>query len=290
MEAVVKERAQTPVPLREKREKIAISDLTLVYGRQDILCRINLTVYEGEFFVVMGPSGCGKSTLLRLLSGLTEPTAGTIRIDGGLVTAPSVKRAVVFQDYSLFPWLTARENIVVAIQQAAKQRRQKMRKKELAALSEQYLALVQLGHAADKYPGQLSGGMKQRVAIARALAQQPDMLLMDEPFGALDPLTRVHLQDLLCDIWEERRQTIVFVTHDVEEAIYLADRIAVFRPGPPGEIAAVLEIPFSRPRHRKQLYLSAEFDQLREQILTIMNTALISKLEEPEMVTDSAFI
>jgi nitrate ABC transporter ATP-binding subunit len=272
------------------REKIGVTDLTLVYGQQEILRRISLTVHEGEFLVIMGPSGCGKSTLLRVLSGLTKPTEGNLRIDGEPVTAPSVERAVVFQDYSLFPWLTARENIVVSLQQAAKNRSRRMKKRELAALAEQYLALVQLGHAAGKYPGQLSGGMKQRVAIARALAQQPEILLMDEPFGALDPMTRVHLQDLLCKIWEEQRQTIVFVTHDVEEAIFLADRIVVFTPGPPGEIAAVLEIPFPRPRNRKKLFLSSEFDQLRDRILSTMNAALISKLEEPETVTASAFI
>ncbi len=287
MEAIGPKRAPSKAPVREK---IVVTDLTLVYGQQEILRRICLTVREGEFLVVMGPSGCGKSTLLRVLSGLTIPTKGQVHIDGEPVTGPSVERAVVFQDYSLFPWLTARENVTVSLQQAARHRTKKLKKKELAALAEQYLALVQLGHAADKYPGQLSGGMRQRVAIARALAQQPDILLMDEPFGALDPLTRVHLQDLLSDVWEERRQTIVFVTHDVEEAIYLADCIVVFRPGPPGEIAAVLEIPFSRPRNRKKLYLSSEFDQLRDQILTIMNAALISKLEEPETVTPSAFI
>jgi len=287
MEAVMQERVQTHGRMREK---IHVSNLTLVYGEQEILHRMNLTVHEGEFLVIMGPSGCGKSTLLRVLSGLTKPTEGEVRVDGTAVTAPSLQRAMVFQDYSLFPWLTARENIVVSLQQALKRRGQNVRIKELTALAEQYLALVQLGHAADKYPGQLSGGMKQRVAIARALAQQPDILLMDEPFGALDPMTRVHLQDLLCDIWAERRQTIVFVTHDVEEAIYLADRIAVFRPGPPGEIAAVLTMPFARPRNRKKLYLSAEYEQIRDHILTMMNTALISKLEEPQTVTASAFI
>jgi nitrate ABC transporter ATP-binding subunit len=267
---------------RLSREKILASNLTFTYGQQDILRDISLAVREGEFLVVMGPSGCGKSTLLRLFSGLSRPHKGNLLIDGQPVTGPSIDRAIVFQDYSLFPWLTARENIVVSLKQVVRHAR---KKRELAALAEEYLELVQLGHAADQYPGQLSGGMKQRVAIARALSQQPDILLMDEPFGALDPMTRVHLQDLLCRIWEERRQTIVFVTHDVEEAIYLADRIVLFTPGPPGEIAAVLDIPFPRPRNRKKLYLTSEFGKLRDQLLSMMNEALFSKLEEPPSVS-----
>lgn len=226
MEAIGPKRAPSKAPVREK---IVVTDLTLVYGQQEILRRICLTVREGEFLVVMGPSGCGKSTLLRVLSGLTIPTKGQVHIDGEPVTGPSVERAVVFQDYSLFPWLTARENVTVSLQQAARHRTKKLKKKELAALAEQYLALVQLGHAADKYPGQLSGGMRQRVAIARALANDPSVILADEPTGALDTKTGAEIMELLQRL-HGAGNTIIVVTHDPEVAAH-AERIIHIRDG-----------------------------------------------------------
>lgn len=226
MEAIGPKRAPSKAPVREK---IVVTDLTLVYGQQEILRRICLTVREGEFLVVMGPSGCGKSTLLRVLSGLTIPTKGQVHIDGEPVTGPSVERAVVFQDYSLFPWLTARENVTVSLQQAARHRTKKLKKKELAALAEQYLALVQLGHAADKYPGQLSGGMRQRVAIARALTMNPAVLLADEPTGNLDTKSSEEIMELFVNINAEG-STVILVTHEPDIAAY-ARRIIRFADG-----------------------------------------------------------
>ncbi|MDI3257693.1 MAG: ABC transporter ATP-binding protein [Kyrpidia sp.] len=259
--------------------KIKVEQVSFEYSGRQILRGMDLTIAPGEFVVLMGPSGCGKSTFLRLVSGLDIPHQGRIRIDEKTVTGPSPERAVVFQDYSLFPWLTARENIVIALRQRFPGRKGK----ELRELADHYLELVQLGRAGHLYPGQLSGGMRQRIAIARALAVGTDVLLMDEPFGALDPLTRVHLQDLLLRIVEDRDVTILFVTHDVDEALYLADRVVVFSPGPPSEIADVLELPFPRPRNRKQLAERMEYNVLRDRILTMMNRGLLSKLEEEGM-------
>lgn len=264
----------------ERKVKIEVDSVSFAYSGQTILNQVSLQVREGEFTVLMGPSGCGKSTLLRLISGLAAPQQGTIKIqDSGQRKGQEAIHGMVFQDYSLFPWLSAGENVVLALKQITKGS-----KKELRHLAEQYLRLVNLEHAYNKYPGQLSGGMKQRVAIARALALSADLLLFDEPFGALDPITRLQLQDLILKLWQDQRKTALFVTHDVEEALYLADRIVLFTPGPGSVISQVVEVPFPRPRNRKKLTESAAFIELREQLLNHMNRALLDRLEGPHLM------
>ncbi|WP_042346308.1 ABC transporter ATP-binding protein [Bacillus massiliigorillae] len=262
---------------KESNRKIEAKSITFGYDDVTILNSIDLEVKEGEFLVLMGPSGCGKSTFLRLMAGLDEPKSGEIIIDGKTLTNQQPDCGVVFQDYSLFPWLTAEDNIVLALKQKVKNTKSK---KELRHIASEYLGLVQLGQAVKKYPGQMSGGMKQRAAIARALSFGSDLLLMDEPFGALDPVTRVHLQNLLLQISRDQQRTIVFVTHDADEAIYLADRIIMFSLGAEGAITTSVDVPFKKPRNRKLLFESKEFMRFRDYILTVMNRGLLDNLEE----------
>lgn len=252
MEAVVKERAQTPVPLREKREKIAISDLTLVYGRQDILCRINLTVYEGEFFVVMGPSGCGKSTLLRLIGGLERPTGGTLTIDGEPVNGLHPDVRIMFQDARLLPWRKVIDNVALGLPK-------EKREQAVSALRQ-----VGLLDRANEWPDVLSGGQKQRVALARALASRLRVLLLDEPLGALDALTRIEMQQLIETLWQAHRFTTILITHDVEEAVAMADRVILIEDG---RVAAEWEVPFPRPRQRGQAAFAALTAQVLKRVL-----------------------
>lgn len=257
--------------------KISVQSVFFHYGETEILKDINLEIKEGEFIVLMGPSGSGKSTFLRLLTGLSMPSSGDIIVNTEKLHDTNNDLAVVFQDYSLFPWLTVQENVVLALKQKLKKTKTK---KELQQLAEEYLNLVQLGHAVKKYPGELSGGMRQRAAIARALSLGTDIILMDEPFGALDPITRIQLQDLVLNINRDQKRTIVFVTHDAEEAILLADRVVMFSPGPPGTIVSVIDIPFSKRRNRKELLESVEFIQFRDEILAIMNKGVLEKLNQ----------
>lgn len=263
------------------KKKIEVKSVSFGYQGTEILKEIQLNVKEGEFLVLMGPSGCGKSTLLRLMAGLEIPNKGEILVNGILSTEEVPDCSVVFQDYSLFPWLSAEENIVLALKQKLKE---KKTKKELHQIAQEYLGLVQLNHAVNKYPGQMSGGMKQRAAIARALAFGSDLMFMDEPFGALDPLTRIHLQDLLLQINYDKKRTIVFVTHDADEAIYLADRIVMFSLGADGAITTSVDVPFKKPRNRKKLFNSNEYTGFREHILKIMNKGLLDNLDEQESV------
>lgn len=263
------------------KKKIQAKSVCFGYQGAEILKNIDLDVKEGEFLVLMGPSGCGKSTFLRLMAGLEQPNNGEIIINGVSSTQGVPDCGVVFQDYSLFPWLSAEENIVLALKQKLKG---KKTKKELQHIAEEYLGLVQLSHAIKKYPGQMSGGMKQRAAIARALAFGSDLMLMDEPFGALDPVTRIHLQDLLLQISQDQNRTIVFVTHDADEAIYLADRIVMFSLGSEGAVTTSVDVPFKKPRNRKKLFSGSEFIRFREHILSIMNQGLLDNLEEQQLV------
>lgn len=261
------------------KKKIEAKSISFGYEKAEILKEINLDVKAGEFLVLMGPSGCGKSTFLRLLAGLETPTKGEILIDGVSSTVSIPDCGVVFQDYSLFPWLSAEDNIALAIKQKLKD---KKKKKEIRQIADEYLQLVQLGHAIGKYPGQMSGGMKQRAAIARALAFGSELLLMDEPFGALDPVTRSNLQDLLLQISRDQNRTIVFVTHDVDEAIYLADRIVIFTLGTEGAITTSIDVPFQKPRNRKKLFEKNEFSNFRENVFNIMNQGLLKNMEKKE--------
>lgn len=271
--------------VREKQKafqtKIEAKSLSFSYEGVEILQDINLTIRKGEFITLMGPSGSGKSTLLRLLTGLAQPKSGEVLVDSVSTKTSLPDSAVVFQDYSLFPWLTAEENIILAMKRTMKKFKSK---KELAHLAGQYLELVQLGHAVKKYPGEMSGGMRQRAAIARALSLGSDLMFMDEPFGALDPVTRIQLQDIILQVNRDQQRTVVFVTHDAEEAIILADRIVMFTPGPPGKIAEVIDVPFKKPRDRKKLIESGEFIKFRNEILRVMNNGIFKKLEQNEMV------
>jgi len=215
------------------------------------LNNINFETYKREFVCVIGPSGCGKSTLIRILAGLETPTSGEVLIDGKAVHGPGPDRGMVFQGYTLFPWLTVKKNVMFGLEMSGQGRISS----EQDAL--QWIDLVGLTKFANSYPHQLSGGMKQRVAIARALANQPRVLLMDEPFGALDAQTRAKMQSYLHEIWKNIDITILFITHDLDEAIYLADRVLVLK-AHPGEVQEVIEVPVPQPRSPDQL-LSPEF-------------------------------
>ncbi|WP_428852225.1 ABC transporter ATP-binding protein [Imbroritus primus] len=211
---------------------------------------INLNIAAGEFIALIGHSGCGKSTLLNLIAGLTQPTAGGLICASREIAGPGPERAVVFQNHSLLPWLTCFDNVYLAVERvfAASETRAQLRSRTQAALQ-----LVGLTHAAQRYPHEISGGMKQRVGIARALSMEPKVLLMDEPFGALDALTRARLQDELLDIVAATHSTVVMVTHDVDEAVLLADRIVMMTNGPAATIGEILPVPLPRPRERVTL-------------------------------------
>ncbi|RCX24773.1 ABC transporter ATP-binding protein [Thioalbus denitrificans] len=219
-------------------------------GRVTALRDINFKTHRREFVCVIGPSGCGKSTLVRILAGLESHSSGEVLLDGRPVHGPGPDRGMVFQGYTLFPWLTVKQNVMFGLKMS---RRTGMEDQEAM----QWIDLVGLARFADSYPHQLSGGMKQRVAIARALANQPRVLLMDEPFGALDAQTRARMQAYLLDIWKNIDITIVFITHDLDEAIYLADRILVLK-AHPGEVQELIEVPVPHPRNPDQ-FLSPGF-------------------------------
>ena len=202
---------------------IAIRDLALHYGMHEVLRGISLDIADGEFVCLLGPSGCGKTTLLNAIAGFVFPSAGDLRVDGNAVRAPGADRGVVFQEYALFPWFTVEQNVQYGPRLAG------TRGEALTAISDHYLRLVGLGSFERHYPNQLSGGQRQRVAIARALAAKPKILLLDEPFGALDAMTRESLQEELVRIWETERRTCVFVTHSIGEAVFIAETIVVMQ-------------------------------------------------------------
>lgn len=247
--------------------KIKLEDVSYVYQDQLALSKINIGIREGEFISIIGPSGCGKSTLLSLLSGLNPPLQGEIFLNGQEIEGVGLDRGVVFQHYSLFPWMDAKKNVVFGLRQIYKDKS----KSQLEAVADRYLELVGLKEAAHKYPAQLSGGMQQRVAIARAFAMNPGILLMDEPFGAVDAKNRVLLQDLLLKLWDsgEEKKTVVFVTHDIDEAILLSDRIIVFSAGP-GTVKKDIEVEFERPRDRSILMGKSEYRELRNQLVGLL--------------------
>jgi NitT/TauT family transport system ATP-binding protein len=219
---------------------------------------INLRVHRREFVCVIGPSGCGKSTLIRLIAGLDEPTSGRMLVDGKETGGPCPERGMVFQGYTLFPWLTVKRNIMFGLEMSG------MARDQAQAEARQWIDLVGLTQFADVYPAQLSGGMKQRVAIARALAPNPRVLLMDEPFGALDAQTRAQMQAHLLEIWRNVEVTILFITHDLDEAVLLADRILVLKANP-GEVQELIEVPVPRPRSPAQAH-SPEFLATRQRL------------------------
>lgn len=236
-------------------------------GRFTALEDVNLRVAEGEFISLIGHSGCGKSTVLNIIAGLMQATRGGCLLDGREVTEPGPERAVVFQNHSLMPWLTTFGNVELAVRQVF---RRSMTRRQRRDWIIHNLELVHMGHALDKRPDELSGGMRQRVGIARALAMQPKVLLMDEPFGALDALTRAHLQDSLMAIQRELNNTVITITHDVDEAVLMSDRIVMMTNGPAATIGEVLDVPLERPRDRVALADCAEYNRCRQAVLSFL--------------------
>ncbi len=236
-------------------------------GKFTALTDINLTVEQGEFIALIGHSGCGKSTLLNLVAGLNEPTEGVLLLSNKEIRGPGPERGVVFQNHSLLPWLTCFGNVHLAVERVfgATETKAKLKERTTAALE-----LVGLAHAMHKHPNEISGGMKQRVGIARALAMEPKVLLLDEPFGALDALTRAGLQDELMRIVQETRATTLMVTHDVDEAVLLSDRIVMMTNGPAATIGEVLKVDLPRPRDRLKLAENPHYHALRGKVLEFL--------------------
>lgn len=235
---------------------------------------INLEVKQGEFMVIVGPSGCGKSTLLDLLAGLTKPNSGQILLDGKAISGPDLDRGIVFQQYALFPWKTALANVEFGLETKGVGRKERRR------IAQQYINLVGLAGFENRYPHELSGGMKQRIAIARSLAYDPEVLLMDEPFAALDAQTRETLQSELLRIWETTKKTIIFITHGIEEAVYLGQRVAVMT-SRPGRIKQVIEVPFESRTTEEDLRSNPEFVKIRHQIWDLLKDE-VQRAQEQE--------
>ena len=250
---------------------VEVEGVSKVYPKRDggeavILDNVNLTVAEGEFVCVIGHSGCGKSTLLDMVSGFRQPSSGEVRVQGKRVVQPGPERMVVFQNYSLLPWKTAFDNIYLAVN-AVYPEKPKADKIEIV---NRHLAMVGLEEAAHKKPGQLSGGMKQRVSIARALSIYPQVLILDEPFGALDAITKEELQEELLQIWSQHKVTVLMITHDIDEALFLADRIVMMTNGPAANIGEIMTVPFSRPRDRAALMEDPNYYTLRNHALDFL--------------------
>ena len=249
---------------------LLIDQVSKVYptktGDYTVLDGVNLTVKESEFVCVIGHSGCGKSTLLDMVSGFNTPTSGQVLLNGKAITKPGPDRMVVFQNYCLLPWKTVYENVHLAVS-AVFPDKSKAEKDEIVRAN---LHMVGLDEAIDKKPGQISGGMKQRVSIARALSIRPEILILDEPFGALDAITKEELQEELLDIWEEHRITVMMITHDIDEALFLCDRLVMMSNGPSAKIGEILEIPFDRPRDRAVVMEDPRYIQLRNQALDFL--------------------
>jgi nitrate ABC transporter ATP-binding subunit len=231
-----------------------------------VLDGIDLTVYEGEFICLIGHSGCGKSTLLNMVSGFSKPSYGEVRLQTKRITEPGPDRMVVFQNYALLPWLTAFENVYLGVDSVFPEK-SKMEKTQIVW---EHLDMVGLHEAAHKKPGQISGGMKQRVSIARALAIRPQVLILDEPFGALDAITKEELQEELLAIWREHQVTVLMITHDIDEALFLCDRLVMMTNGPSAKIGEILEIPFERPRDRAEIMEDNRYYELRNYALDFL--------------------
>jgi bicarbonate transport system ATP-binding protein len=247
-----------------------IDNVSKVYptpnGPYTVLQDVNLTVNQGEFICVIGHSGCGKSTLLNMVSGFAQPSGGGVYLKGQPITKPGPDRMVVFQNYALLPWLSVFENVYLAIDSVYPQKTEA----EKRAIVRDHLALVGLTEAEDKKPTQISGGMKQRTSIARALAIRPEVLILDEPFGALDPITKEELQEELLNIWNEYRCTVLMITHDIDEALFLCDRLVMMTNGPHATIGEIMQIPFPRPRDRERIMEDPTYYDLRNQALDFL--------------------
>lgn len=272
MQTLKSQRAMpTPTPSDQKTTAfLTIENVSKVYptakGPYTVLENVNLTVNEGEFICVIGHSGCGKSTLLNMVSGFASPTQGTVQVGGKIITEPGPDRMVVFQNYALLPWLTALENVYIAVDAVHPQKTEV----EKRAIAKDHLAMVGLTDAMDKKPGQISGGMKQRVSIARALAIRPEVLILDEPFGALDAITKEELQEELLQIWNDHRCTVLMITHDIDEALFLSDRLVMMTNGPHANVGEIMTIPFSRPRDRDRIMEDPTYYQLRNYALDFL--------------------
>jgi nitrate ABC transporter ATP-binding subunit len=260
----------TTNPLASREAFLAIDNVSKVYatakGSYPVLENVNLTVSEGEFICLIGHSGCGKSTLLNMVAGFLHPSEGEVRLRNQRIAKPGLDRMMVFQNYCLLPWKTAFENVYLAVKSAYPNKSHA----ERVAIAEEHLAMVGLTEAAHKRPGQMSGGMKQRVAIARALAIRPQVLILDEPFGALDAITKEELQEQLLQIWQDHPCTVLMITHDIDEALFLADKLVMMTNGPAAKIGEVLEIPFPRPRIRSRVMDDPRYYELRNTALDFL--------------------
>ncbi|GBF80756.1 nitrate ABC transporter ATPase [Aphanothece sacrum FPU1] len=249
---------------------VIIENVSKVYptpkGPYTVLKDVNLTVKDGEFICVIGHSGCGKSTLLNMVSGFATPTDGSVLVNGKPVTKPGPDRMVVFQNYALLPWLTVFENVYLAVDAVSPDKREA----EKRTIVRDHLAMVGLTEAETKKPTQISGGMKQRVSIARALAIRPEVLVLDEPFGALDAITKEELQEELLQIWNDHRCTVLMITHDIDEALFLADRLVMMTNGPAAAIGEIMTIPFPRPRDRDRIMEDPQYYDLRNHALDFL--------------------
>ncbi|WP_071189520.1 nitrate ABC transporter ATP-binding protein [Trichormus sp. NMC-1] len=255
---------------QRKEDFLVIDGVNKIYptaeGPYTVLDDINLKVHEGEFICLIGHSGCGKSTLLNMVSGFNKPTNGVVWLQGQPITEPGPDRMMVFQNYCLLPWLNVFDNVYLGVDSVFPNKSQA----EKRAIVKEHLAMVGLTEAAQKKPSQISGGMKQRVAIARALAIRPQLLILDEPFGALDAITKEELQEELLQIWSDHQVTVLMITHDIDEALFLADKLVMMTNGPAANIGEVLEIPFSRPRNRRRIMENPEYYHLRNYALDFL--------------------
>ena len=266
--------------LHRRPVKLKVEDLSKKFDTPTVeilaLNKINLQIHRREFVTVIGPSGCGKTTLIRILAGLDFPTSGNVLLEGKKMEGPSAERGMVFQDYTLFPWLSVKKNVMFGLEIKG------LGSLKAEAEAMEWLEIVGLAKFADAYPGQLSGGMKQRVAIARSLANRPEILFLDEPFGALDAQTRASMQAYLLKIWQNVDVTIFFVTHDLDEAVYLSDRILVLRANP-GEIDELIEVPVPRPRDPGQ-FLTPEFLATKKRLEELIRPPELAQNEGIPMI------
>jgi len=265
---------------------LELNNVTKTYGTGEnttkVLDNINLHIEEGEFVAIVGFTGSGKTTLVNLINGLLQPTSGEVLFKGGPVEGTSHERGVIFQNYSLLPWLTVGQNIYMAVKEAFP----KEKKSVLHAIVKDYVEMVNLSHAINKRPKELSGGMRQRVAVARALAMKPEMIIMDEPLGALDALTRGNLQDEILNIWGKEKRTALLITNDVDEGIYMADRIIPLRPGPNATLGPEFKIDIDRPRDKTELNDNPNFKKTRNAIIEY----LMDLGNERKLVSEKEYI
>jgi bicarbonate transport system ATP-binding protein len=270
MQAKNRQVLELEAPSMRKPSFVNIEDVSKVYptptGSYTVLEDVNLSVNQGEFICVIGHSGCGKSTLLNMVSGFATPTTGSVTVGGKMIKEPGPDRMVVFQNYALLPWLSVFDNVYLAVDTVNPNRPEP----EKRAIVREHLAMVGLTEAEDKTPTQISGGMKQRVSIARALAIRPEVLILDEPFGALDAITKEELQEELLKIWNDHRCTVLMITHDIDEALFLADKLVMMTNGPAAGIGEIMNIDFPRPRDRDQIMEQPEYYDLRNYALDFL--------------------